>query len=519
MDLDKYNIHPTYRIGQKEAIQGLIETYEKIRSGEIKSKVSELASPTGSGKTIINRAVGLALLEKYPDQIKKVVYTTPLRNLVKQIENESKLGIPTVMGRSNYPCNAMPGLDASECPYRTATLMKMRPPECKKCEYLAAKYRFKSAPIKACTLDFVLYNPVETDLFIIDEATGLEEKLLNHFEIALPKHIDLNALVNSIHAWMLDLMDEQDAYENQLESLMLSSKRHSSDTTSRTYKTMIKDIQELTKKLNHVSRLIDKCARILKMAKDPNDYYIDQDRKFKLIYGANLFSELIKKYKYVIMSSGTPNTPLLCTEFTRIEAPHPIPIKRRQVFYLPVGKMSRDNQDKTIPAMAARIIEIHKSYPRQTIVHAHSFDLGVKLKNAMHHPAVLLQERNMREESLKTFMESKECIWLCMAYDEGLSLDGPRFQRNIIPKVPYPGLGGWVKKRNESDINKLNIDLWYRMTTAISIQQAAGRCTRSENDYSETYILDANFGWFYNQNKMFFEDWFKKALVWRKKEC
>jgi hypothetical protein len=54
LDLNKYNVYPEYREGQKEAIQSILDTYEKIRSNEINSKVVELPSPTGSGKTVIN---------------------------------------------------------------------------------------------------------------------------------------------------------------------------------------------------------------------------------------------------------------------------------------------------------------------------------------------------------------------------------------------------------------------------------------------------------------------------------
>ena len=220
MDLDKYNIYPKYRIGQKEAIQHVLDTYEKIRSGEIKSKVIELAAPTAMGKTIVNRAIGLALLELYPETFKDVVYTTPLRNLVKQIRDETALGIPTVMGKSNYPCIAVPGLDAGECPFRTSALMKQRPKECNQCEYTIAKRHFKSTSIKACTLDFALYNKVDVDMYIFDESTGIEDKLLNHFELVLPNFIDLENLPNSIHRWLLEMFDEKEEFENELESIM-----------------------------------------------------------------------------------------------------------------------------------------------------------------------------------------------------------------------------------------------------------------------------------------------------------
>ncbi|MFA5739300.1 MAG: hypothetical protein WC902_10995, partial [Bacteroidales bacterium] len=138
MDLDKYNVYPSYRIGQKESIESILDIYEKIRSGETKSKVIELPSATGSGKTVINRAVGKALLELYPDEIKKVVYTTPLKALVYQIEEDEKLGIPVVLGKSNYDCLLLEGLDASDCPFRSASLASRKPKICNRCPYTRA---------------------------------------------------------------------------------------------------------------------------------------------------------------------------------------------------------------------------------------------------------------------------------------------------------------------------------------------------------------------------------------------
>ena len=41
VDLNKYNVYPSYRVGQKEAIESILSTYEKIRSGEINSKIVE----------------------------------------------------------------------------------------------------------------------------------------------------------------------------------------------------------------------------------------------------------------------------------------------------------------------------------------------------------------------------------------------------------------------------------------------------------------------------------------------
>ena len=519
LDLNKYNIYPSYHVGQENSIRELLTLFSKIKNEEIDSKIGELASPTGSGKTIINRAVGMALLDLYPELIKQVVYTTPQRDLVRQIAEEDALKIPTVMGRSNYICSTNKDLDASSCPYRTARTMRLKPDTCRDCEYVKRKYAFKNAKIGACTLDFLLYNHIQPDVLIIDESTKAEEKLLNHFGIKLPACVDIDNLIPSLHDWLLDLQGEQMDYEDQLDAVVMRN----GNTQSRRY---TQEILDITKKINRVTRTIGKCTRVLQVAQDPDDFIIDKDRNFKLIRGGYPFNGLIKSAKFVIMSSGTPTTSLLTSKFTRIDAIHPIPKDRRLIYYTPVGKMSRAHQEKTIPLMTKRIIEIHQEYPKKTLVHAHSYPLAEKLYKSILQqkpslkPYLLLQESSLRAEALSRFKSCKtQMIWISVYYDEGLNLPGVDYQRNIIAKIPYPSLGDeWVLKRQKVDIKDFGLDICYRMSTIVDIQQAASRCTRGPTDFSKAFILDANFGYFYSQNKSLFEPWFKEALVWETKE-
>ena len=450
-----------------------------------------------------------ALLELYPDEIKKVVYTTPLKALVYQIEEDEQLGIPVVLGKSNYDCLLLEGLDASDCPFRSASLAKQKPKICNKCPYILAKNQFRYSNLAACTLDFFIYNRASADILIIDESASLEDKLLNHFGIALPEKIDLKNLTDSIHQWMISLEEESENYTEMLESMNLSATNNTR---------LLNDIRYVTTKLTKIERQVAKCGRILQViSSNEKAYFIDKDRNLKLIRGEYPFNSMASRVKMVIMSSGTPTTSLICRNYSRVEAVHPIPKRNRLIYYEPVGKMSRANLDNTVPGMAKRILEIHKEYPRQTIVHCHSYGIAQKLKDHMRHPKVLQQTPGHREDALRQFMRSKECIFLSVNYAEGINLKGENFQRNIIAKVPYPSLGDeWVIKRNETDKAELNIDKWYRLTTAVAIQQAAGRTTRDPDDFSKTYILDSNFGFFYSQNKNLLEPWFRDAIVWRK---
>jgi Rad3-related DNA helicase len=67
----------------------------------------------------------------------------------------------------------------------------------------------------------------------------------------------------------------------------------------------------------------------------------------------------------------------------------------------------------------------------------------------------------------------------------GLDLKGDSGKWQIVIKLPYPSLASKrIKKLFEEDSS------WYKMKMLISLVQACGRCTRSAEDESVTYILD-----------------------------
>ena len=67
----------------------------------------------------------------------------------------------------------------------------------------------------------------------------------------------------------------------------------------------------------------------------------------------------------------------------------------------------------------------------------------------------------------------------------GLDLKGDLGKWQLVIKLPYPSLGNKrIKKLSDEDIG------WYRMRMLVALVQACGRCTRSVEDESITYILD-----------------------------
>jgi Rad3-related DNA helicase len=55
---------------------------------------------------------------------------------------------------------------------------------------------------------------------------------------------------------------------------------------------------------------------------------------------------------------------------------------------------------------------------------------------------------------------------------------------------------------------------WYDYQTAKTMIQAIGRIIRNENDYAETYVLDADWQAYFSRNQKMFPVDFKKSLNW-----
>lgn len=520
IDINNYNPYPAFRIGQREAIEQILAS---------KNNVVELSMPTGGGKSLVLTVMARAERDRLETSERskldeeeetdyvppKAIYTTPLVSLVEQIRDDDLLKVPSLVGKSNYPCALIPDQFADDCPF--SGLKIQRPAKCEDCQYEKAKRVFKLAPMAATTLDRFMYDPsikASAKIVVIDESSGLEKKLIDHADILLPDFIRVSNLLEDLIKWHGDLTISEETAKKRsqkiAEKINLHRSGKSKEHSCGKCDELFHEAKEESKILKQVQRKLRKIGYMIKIIKEGSPYIVDKERHFKLLKGNVPFKQLCKNRR-VILASGTPCTDLLSTDFDKVVTDHPIPKEARLVYYIPVGKMSMNYRRATIPKMAAIIKQLHEKYSKNTIVHCHSYGIAQEFKSVLGDIA-MLQNSNDREASLNDWKESKNKIFLSVKYEEGIDLKGDQFPMNIIAKIPFQYLGDeWVNARDALD-NKA----WSNKQTAIDIQQAAGRCTRDPNDYSETYILDASFGGFYRNNKALFEPWFQEALIFQK---
>ena len=190
--------------------------------------------------------------------------------------------------------------------------------------------------------------------------------------------------------------------------------------------------------------------------------------------------------------------------------PSPFPVKNRPIFFCPIGKMSMNQIDDTLPKLTKAIkaiLEQHKN--DKGIIHTHSFKIANHLKKSLKSSRIIIHDSDNREAMLKKHIASKKStVLLSPSMTEGIDLVGEASRFQIVCKVPYPYLGDkLVKKR----MNKWK--WWYPLQTAKTIVQSVGRSVRNSEDHAVTYILDENWELFYSRNKKYFPDEFHKCMM------
>jgi len=517
IDVRKYNPIPggTYRVGQREAIEEMVRAYEKG------VRVIDFEAPTSAGKTLVLRAFGQILINEFG--LERVVFTSPQ---VVLIETGNLFGLPKLIGRPNYPC---PGIEsvakraafADECVFIGAPRDVERYTACSKCLYLLDKVAFMDAEYGATTFARFRFDPNirdRTDAVMIDESTNLFAALVEMSSVQLtPTMIENVANIEKAFRMEISrLTTEIDWISAELKSIWDDTRGRVPD------KVEAEQISKLQKQRNARERRRKACAHAYEAIVSKIPYVVVEEPKpdkpretahyFKLLDVKKPFNEMVKKYRVVVLASGTPVTHLLAEKgkYHEVKAPHPIDPSRRMIYYRPVGPMSLQHKARTAHGIADWIASKYSECKAHMLVHCGNYDVARTLYDLLKNRVdnVICQTSAKRNDDLERWMRGKPGVFLSVCMEQGLDLAGPRYRWNIIAKINFPNLGSpWVSARNSIDNW-----MWYRTMTTINTIQACGRTTRSPDDYSETYILDASFRRFYLSNKNLFPQWFRDAL-------
>lgn len=529
------------RAEQKAAIEFAIDAYE---SGK-KAVLLELATGVGKSATgiTIARYVDTHLEHDKNDSgpLTGAYVLTTQKILQQQYMSDfgptsGKNLMRSIKSSNNYSCKFYPDQSCAQSKRVLTQLSKQLngtefQKQCKEsCTYSLEKSDFIESPLSITNFSYFLAETTYSGkleprgMLVIDECHNIESELGKFIEVTFSEKFSKDVLKckvpvsedqAAIHKWI------GGPYKKALQKHLkhLEKLLHSKIDTQANFSDISKQYELLDKHVCKLDRFLEVYTPqnwVLNIIKQedkksykkfefkPIDIGVYNDTLFKL--GARI----------LMMSATVVDKDVFCdsvglrpSDVAYLRIPSPFPVKNKPVHYIPVGSMSKSKVDQTLPMMveAVRML-LEKHSDEKGIIHTSNFKIAKYLVENLKTGRLITHDSSNRDVALKTHYESAEpTVIISPSMMEGVDLadESSRFQ--IICKIPFPYLGDEViKKRMEK--NKF----WYPYMTAKAIIQSLGRSIRNENDYATSYILDADWSFFYEKNRHMFPDDFKKSL-------
>lgn len=398
------------------------------------------------------------------------------------------------------------------------------------CVYRAAKKSFLDSGESITNFPYFLTETTYVgkikprNLLVIDEAHCVEQELSKFIEVVVAERFAKSILKMD----MPKLNNMEDAvtwvrqeYSPQLEQLVAQYEEQLGR--------LKKDSEEAQKLASQIEKLethFSKVDKFLHLFDDDNWVFnlIPAEGKsgrkleFKPIdVGAYSDQYLFGFGKQVLLMSATIlNKDAFCEsigidreEAAFISIDSPFPVENRPIYYMPAGKMSMKEIEKTLPKMVTIIEDILDAHPNEKgIIHCRTFKIARYIKENIRSDRFLFHSTDDREEVFEKHMTSTEpTVLVSPSATEGLDLKGDLSRFQIVCKIYWPYLGDQLVKARMD-----KYDYWYPYQAAKSLIQGLGRSIRDESDHAISYVLDESFEYFYQRNQDLFPDYFKKAL-------
>lgn len=439
-----------------------------------------------------------------------------------------------IRSSANFSCHSGPGENCGQ----TSRYMIYRqkgeergPSTCPGCPYRAAKEKFINAPLGVTNYSYFLSETVYAgklsprELLILDEAHNIESEMRRWSTVEIDEETStrigctypygssrVNAIDWMVHEYRPAVQRYILAVQSKLESLEKKGVKRGMNIL----------IDELDKMDRHICSL----NRALSDEGDVNyDMLVDWDeersgrRKLRVqpLDSGQIAKDILYPLgkRVLLMSATVLNDSVFrkasgLTDAGFISCPTPFPAEHFGIVYRPVGRMAKAHIQKTMPKMVRAVKDVlsrHKG--EKGIIHCSNYDVTKAIGSIGDKRLLIQTSAKDREEMLKKHFSSREpTVLVSPSMMEGLDLDGDLGRFQVICKVPFPNMGDpIVEAKNRSG------DEWYAWVTARTLIQAVGRCVRSMDDTTHTYILDESFGNFVERWTDLFPHYFTEMEI------
>lgn len=403
------------------------------------------------------------------------------------------------------------------------------------CIYRQAKQEFAMSPEGVTNFSYFLAEGTYAgqvitprQVLVIDECHNTEEALSKFVEVTISERfsrtvlkLDMPEFKTELQAfnWVKDVYNPKlVAHVKHIESML---EKFSA------IKEQLADFLKHTQQFEMLQKHASKIKKFIELWNVdnwavnfiPSDGKSERKVEFKPIDVSTFSSDSLFRFgqKVIFMSATVINHEAFCASIgvpmedaAFISIPTPFPPANRPIFFLPAGRMTRDELDKSIPAMCkmiSEILAIHKN--EKGIIHTHSYKIAKAIVETIRDKRLLIHDTFNRDEIIKKHMSSSNpTVIVSPSSTEGLDLfdDNSRFQ--ILCKIPYPYLGDKLVKKRMARNKK-----WYPYQTAKTIVQSLGRSIRHTDDHAVSYILDSDWEQFVSRNSEMFNKSFTDSLM------
>lgn len=487
------------------------------------------------GKSLI----GVTLSRYLADSLGDSFILTPQKILQDQYNQSFQMhGLVPLYGKGNYECKTR---------NTTCDIGSVMKKKCDACPHKQAK----DAAIASNNMSLnyklaLLYFSMDEEmskinprtLAVFDEAHVLEQQLVDYDAIEITKqrvegfHLNYNPSFKSMddaHQWLIS------EYEPAL-SRHIALMSDNAEDLARQYK-LTKEEERTLREYNSLS---DHLGVIKWLCNTPVDQ-VNIDRvlvqdelavTFKSITAKKAFNRVLRdKADRMLFMSATINPRQFCDDLgldpddvAYYELQSDFPVENRQVFYMPQLKMNaswtKPENQKSRELMLENIcnlLDMHES--DSGIIHTANFKISDWIvkelskknipHNVYHHNP---SSGDSRDSVIDAYQQQAEAgipsLLISPSITEGLDLYEDRGRFAIFAKINFPNLGDqWVKRRLEMS------RMWYNYQAIIQTMQGCGRVVRSNTDHGNVYILDASWGYLYNQMRHIIPQWWNDAYI------
>lgn len=508
------NYFPDAFTPREHQTTGLQQIYEAINSGE---KFIIVQAPTGSGKSFFSKTLANAtstsnleykkLVETYQAYNEEyegvfgnfkahgafaLTTTKALQNQYKELFSESVV----FKGKTNYQCEVDTDFTVDHAPCVISSKLKKKCWDECTCPYYETRNEALVSQFSVLNYASFFNLPVhlkKRQIIICDECSELEDEIIKNYSTVVNYKqlsflgVEVEKLKTEdpkkVIGWLGDVHFAVKSATEQFSGRARFEKNKIELTKQQQRKDLAESISQTLNHWDDAQYIIEKDAE--KVSITP--FKID-----KLTSCLFNYADVVVLMSATIVDKDIFAKNLGITKFKYIEIPSTFDAKKSPVYCHTKYPLSYKTIDTNLPKvidLIEKICENHKG--EKGIIHTHSFAITQAIQNRLNGKRFLYREEGTNNESIirEHNLRTDDTVLVSPSLTMGLDLKGDLGKWQVIVKLPYPSLANKrVKMLFEKDPG------WYKMKMFISLIQAAGRCTRTKEDESVTYILDGLSG-------------------------